>query len=664
MKQADIDKPMPAGPQAIGPMGRGNGFGGDTSYLYAPLRAIVYKDAYKSNIAACEKCRSKGCAEASKCMPLFKRRSLKAMETGNPYSGMIVVMDEAHNMLSPEKNEEMIKAGKETIAAVKTLKTKLTTATGSAMFFLTATPIVTEPKEGEEFMNIVRGSHAKHTDKRGYVLYMNSSPKPLYPTVNPVNYINTTRIMVTPVVSEMLLELQTGGKTKKTKNKKGAKGGSLSAKQTQLNIGATSNALQIRKTYFKEPWAWDETQVRVQKFAQVAHYVKMRGLRTLVMCGLEKGLWLFREILEKVTGEEVGILTTPPTKINKSGRKVICCDSEGKKIEGESFKSKQEWDAAYERTLDRYTKNKIRYIVADSNKFSEGVSFKFTDLLLLMNPPASWAVAKQQYGRAERSCKSQKTLEIAIVVSTLKTDKAQIKAALEAGQSGGGGGGISFSMPSTGGGSNSNDVPLTADEKMLKHIIAQRNKIEPAMERDFDSIQIGREKMKRTMNLKGVIVNASMSIDIMNNDQTIKNGVRAGIKYRPTRGNIGKYMAALHRYYYKSYPQLVRKGIQEACGLSKSSGKGKKGKGKGKSKGKGGGPECAKLMKALGESTASSAVDTSHVKHMGKYAKIYEQKKKKAAGQQKSYMQPSTSSSSSSNWWSPSNWGKAFQKAT
>ena len=658
IKQKDIDKPLPPGTEPIGVCpGGAYGFGGNHAYLKAPLRCIVYADAYNSNIKGCEK----GKGDENPCPPLFKRRT--PMDPTNPYTGMVVVMDEAHNLLSPENNPKYNTAE---VKSLQTLTTKLRDARNSAMFFLTATPIVSHPKEGENFMKIVKGSLSKTESNKGYILYMNSSPKPLYPTVNPKNYLNTTRIMAIPVVSEMLLELNGGAVKLKpvptsSPNPQKRSSNNTQSAQSILNIGRAkmktgpkenefgTEPLELRLKYMQNPWSDNEVNMRVQKFAQVAEYIKLRGVRTLVLCDLDKGLWLFREILERVLQTEVGILTTPPTRIVgkgehritpiENGRRQLCCRlGDGRIINKKGVKHgkgagrvREDIKSYNDNMLKRYVKNELSYIVADGKKFSEGVSFKFTDLLILMNPPVSWAVAKQQFGRAERSCSSTKNvLDIMIVVSTLKTDLAAIQKGLEENQTTSATPSTSAfpvfkwdddkQVSSTNATLQQNPIPLTADELQMRKLIQQRNIIEPAMEKFFDNIQIGRDLMIKSLGLQNVNLKPTMSIEIINDTRSIKDAVKAGARYTPKKGQIGKYMKALHQYYYQAYPEIVRKAIQEKCGnqhsgsSSSSSSNGKIPKGRKKKK-RGNGKQSADDQKTcrilMDKVTKKSFLDTT-----------------------------------------------------
>ena len=510
-------------------------FGSDTAYLKAPLRALTYENAYNKSVEACEK------GNHARCRPIFKYRAQSDINSGNPYTGTVVVMDEAHNFLAPEQNPSFSTSQ---AAIVRKTSEKLFDATNSAMFFLTATPIVNDPEEGKQFMQFVKGKYSDSESNRGYVLYMNDSPRPLYPKVDPANYRNTVNVLMAPIVGPQLAKTSVIPLTRKFVPK------TIQDLQAEQNVGKVhpSQLWQLERSLLRSEASQKRWNInsRVQKFAQVARYIAQQSKRTLVLCPLNAGLELFTRILEKMVGEEVGQLNPMLRKFDQNFKHRPCCNADGTFLTVTSKPQRILKTSEYNKqTLQRYNAKKLQYIVAEAEKFSEGVSFKYTDLVVIMNPPESWAKLKQQYGRAERSCASTKgTLSLIIAVSSNSAEPQDLQARLMDPE-------------------NSN---LSADEQQLSNIIQQRNIIETAMEEQFRSQQIGANKMKETMGLDFAPLDSSMRVNVINAyDGSIKKAIQAGLKWSPKKGKIGAYLKAFHAAYDRSFPGLVRHHLKRVC---------------------------------------------------------------------------------------------------
>ena len=90
----------------------------------------------------------------------------------NPYSGKLVLLDEAHNLLEPE-NERLTR-----------LRWCLRCAEDLILVAFTATPIRHDPRDGQRVLDIIKGA-AGPSSNDGFIKSLVTRPKALYPHMVP-----------------------------------------------------------------------------------------------------------------------------------------------------------------------------------------------------------------------------------------------------------------------------------------------------------------------------------------------------------------------------------------------------------------------------------------------------------------------------------------------
>merc|ERR1719253_820816 len=92
--------------------------------------------------------------------------------SGNVYNNKIVLMDEAHNL---------VRSQTQYAEQLHRLRDLLFTAKNLVLVGFTGTPILNEPTEGRQLLDIIKGVAAMELNDEGYLSSFPMRPQPLFP---------------------------------------------------------------------------------------------------------------------------------------------------------------------------------------------------------------------------------------------------------------------------------------------------------------------------------------------------------------------------------------------------------------------------------------------------------------------------------------------------
>ena len=335
---------------------------GKPGYLKAPLRTYTYTTAM-------------GSAVRKRTDPLFKRKPRSA----NAYDNTIVVMDEAHNLVDPSRLKLPIQRKN-----LKLLTEELYSCANSTLLFMTATPVVSCPSQGDRLLDIIKGVGRESAENGAYVLFYDSYPMtPVYaPTAAPLkNVLSTMHVYVDGYNIIKMLEKEDQVKPPLKPERK----------------------LQYANLTTTDAYCKPKVRTGVQgmlEYAQklylIANHIRKQQRRVLVMIDGNKGFGTMHEILKLVVGEE-------RVRIMKGKKK------------GE--KKRNEENRAW---FNQKPYKEDACMLAEASEFKEGVSFYGCTDLVVVNPPSNWTALKQMYGRVLRSCRSSNCAPLEIRVAVAK----------------------------------------------------------------------------------------------------------------------------------------------------------------------------------------------------------------------------------------------------
>ena len=133
------------------PSSKSRKFGDDQNprNLYAPLRALTYTQA--GGVRSL-------CTKKKQCDPFF-RYGRKATGAKDRFSEMIVIMDEVHNLIKPGLG--ITDGRSDQKAKVENCKNGIKQARSSVILGATATPVVSDPKNGDDLLDVIMGDYAR-----------------------------------------------------------------------------------------------------------------------------------------------------------------------------------------------------------------------------------------------------------------------------------------------------------------------------------------------------------------------------------------------------------------------------------------------------------------------------------------------------------------------
>lgn len=346
----------------------------------------------------------------------------------NIFDNCVVLVDEGHLLARPDANPNY---DKPTTQKVLGLGKALSKAKNARVYVMTATPVISEPEDSNKIMRIVQGGDPN--PKPGYVSWFMGRPKSTYAATNkPPNQI--------PDVVEVPLRGTNLNAYLKERQKKTNTDKMQSLEYSIRGDANRKTAVDALKAMVRggKPW-WDVAT----KLHRIAEDIKKNPVKTAVMIDKKNGLLILEAILQSMN-IKVAALSAPVgtgqirLRNAKANQAVIDAFNSDDNLRGE----------------------KIKVIVLDTREYSEGTSLMnvrkivladFTPGMITEKSKPTWGRLKQRIGRALRMCSHAK----------LPPAERQLQIALY----------VATAPPPT----------ETFDQKKLKLVAAQRNKVENAM---------------------------------------------------------------------------------------------------------------------------------------------------------------------------------------
>ncbi|CAJ1418834.1 unnamed protein product [Effrenium voratum] len=314
----------------------------------APLRALGYTSAG-------------GCfANIRSGKPLSSLMKIGYVPGGNVYSNKIVLMDEAHNL---------VRSQTQYAEQLQRLRRLLYEAKHLVLAGFTGTPILSEPSEGRQLLDIVKGCLAPEGDE-GFLSSFPMRPQPLFPISLPRG------------LPDGALTLQ---RKKQLVRKMEMKGEALKVYDLKRRLGLPSRRLRaycnvsIFHAAFHDGKAGSKARILAYpedccpKLLGIAQAVLASEQKAVIMIGRTSGYVVMLELMKHLASQAdppVGVAT-----MNELSEFNHCSN-----IRGEIY----------------------RVLVADSLQCSEGVSFLSVRRTFLADVPVAPSGFIQQTGRAIR----------------------------------------------------------------------------------------------------------------------------------------------------------------------------------------------------------------------------------------------------------------------
>ena len=315
--------------------------------LNAPVRAFSYAEA--GGYAAFGKTRN----------AVFNWKS----SGSNPYNNSIVLLDEFHNV---QKMDQLKKA--------------LTTATNCDLFGFTATTFNDTYREHDALMEVVKGETFKdYSNSDGFLVSFIKKPTSIFPEVLTGDPQTCMPKMLTVVLK--------GHNRKIYMQKRKELQRIIDPDQRNIKLSAYCNLsthyTQINRHNWMKKFLLDPKSYAT-KLAACAQFLKRdnHNLQTLIMISKEDGFLALLELL--LDQKSIGMAHEKCDK--------MCLTT---------FFDKKK---AFSHDLETYNIEESNLALANTTEFSEGVSFKRTRTLVMVDVPQTVSSYIQITGRALRSC--------------------------------------------------------------------------------------------------------------------------------------------------------------------------------------------------------------------------------------------------------------------
>jgi superfamily II DNA or RNA helicase len=352
-------------------------------------------------------------------------KAFKSIFHKENYDGCVILMDEVHNLVAPGKDMQRFRK------QLNLLRDGLSSAKGSMVIGMTATPFVDDFEQGEELLRIIKGREAKNMSDEGFVTFFNEMPRQLYPGVTPDPETSKDLAVVIRVNPPKYSKLSRFDQEIKRKmhndNKKQLIASGVPDTIIGPKGGKTKNPAFKRYKHDQDaPYIWKEKPEAVmhlprlvekgQNFANINEYYTMVGkwntagqfkrdqdlapkVKTLLQY-LEKEKQKSLILVER----GVGYKAIADMVLNN-----VYCTGQSN-CAGAIYNSKDKAMVKRFNAPSNLEGKELMYIVADAKEFSEGVSFFGVRSIFLVNPPRTYSRYLQQIGRALRACNSHKSL--------------------------------------------------------------------------------------------------------------------------------------------------------------------------------------------------------------------------------------------------------------
>eukprot|EP00406_Dinophysis_acuminata_P077878 CAMPEP_0179256614 /NCGR_PEP_ID=MMETSP0797-20121207/24360_1 /TAXON_ID=47934 /ORGANISM="Dinophysis acuminata, Strain DAEP01" /LENGTH=804 /DNA_ID=CAMNT_0020964559 /DNA_START=12 /DNA_END=2422 /DNA_ORIENTATION=+ len=279
----------------------------------------------------------------------------------NVYSGKIVIMDEAHNL---------VRAQTQYGAQLDRLRELLSGARGTVLAGFTGTPILNEPQEGRQLLAVIKGLSMARGSNEGFLSSFPMRPQPLFPLALPLGVPD---------------EILTANLRRKFVRRVVLKGEPLKRYDAKRRKGALERSLRCYCNLSVHFGSMHEgpNSCKARVLANMAACApKLDAIAQDVVAHREKALIL----IDRRSGLEALLTHLKTVAANASPEFAVATMDEI-----------AAFNAASNRHGERY-----RVLVADAATCSEGVSFFAVRRLHLADVPAAPSAFIQAVGRAIR----------------------------------------------------------------------------------------------------------------------------------------------------------------------------------------------------------------------------------------------------------------------
>lgn len=294
---------------------------------------------------------------------VWKKRS-------NPYENKLVLMDEFHNIVTP--------GSRDVAGLIPRLRKYLKSCSGSAVYGFTATPPLVKEKM-LEIMAVIVGNTSPACFE-GYISFFDATPNTIYPRVRPCLRSGPNKLGYVHMV-----QLSPEGRKiyDAKKKQKRARPDYLLAYCNSVFGKYTKRAYSSskKKTSFVDRVISERVAENLlTKLWLVARYTVDSEKKTVILCNRNNGLtYLYAILIQLYRQKRI------PTSQVKMFRLVT-----------PSAAGDSEVNIEFTKGLD--------IVVLDEATYSEGISIKRADQIILVNPPGSIHQYRQRVGRVLRAC--------------------------------------------------------------------------------------------------------------------------------------------------------------------------------------------------------------------------------------------------------------------
>lgn len=351
---------------------------GTPGYPAAPLRSLRYTKA--------------GGAEAfgESMNPLFKRN----YDGKNPYSNMIVVMDEFHNLNDPEPDVMQY------LDKLKKLRSALMSAENSVIVGATATPIVKEVDDAKRNIAILRGAkYEKAPTNEGFVSFYQDLSERVFARVLPNGPppANFPRIVSVEMQGD---NLDAYNKKEKEWSKKIVNDeGKLMAKIHGYSSFSMYMTTPVKpKDKFYQALAKNAASAATKLDAIVRYVREHPKGKVLIILHRHSGFKALKALWEINYRAD----QCDPTCKQKCPK--ACWMTMDQEDKTEKEKAANLGELAKFNKSENKTGDEIRVAIVNAQFYESGVSFYGVRHLLLVDVPMKWSGWMQRMGRALRFC--------------------------------------------------------------------------------------------------------------------------------------------------------------------------------------------------------------------------------------------------------------------
>lgn len=318
----------------------------------APLRALRYTSAGGKHAAL----REDGLPTSALFKVGFRR------EDPNVYSNKIVIMDEVHNLVRSQTHfaEQLTH-----------LRTLLVDAQGAVLVGFTGTPILSEPHEGRQLLDIIKGLRAPAGDS-GFISSFPMRPPSLFPRSLPEGIPDA--VLTPKLRRQFVKKVVLGGEALQRYDKKRAAGLPGRRLQRYCNLSVHFGAMHEGKSGSKAR-VLEALESCAPKLHAIAKDVIAETSKAVVLIARSSGMDVLLDHLKKLAAEANG----------------------GTRFGVATMDELASFNSAANRHGELY-----RVLVADSTQCGEGVSFFTVRRVLIADVPASPSALVQAVGRSIR----------------------------------------------------------------------------------------------------------------------------------------------------------------------------------------------------------------------------------------------------------------------